>query len=585
MNVTIVTSEIGQNGGGMSLSCSHLYEIISAEHIVRVLRSDEFNIVTAKGGYSTELTKGIQCEYKLKEDLVEYENTDIVIGFGAKFNGYYSSLLAERLGVPFILCLRGTDVNISKWSVSDSCLLGEASRKAYKIVCLSNEMILNVCSILPGAANKCIIIPNEIYDGRPNVILKNIPDSIILGTAASHLNEKKGVANLLFMIKEFKSLSDIPIQLQLVGSIDDDLLKEYIAISQKVGVFDNVSFLGYKTREALQETMKKWDFYIQGSVCEGHPNSVIESLLCGTGFISSKTGYIAELLEKDFPVLFFDSWSPPKMARHMVKLIKTDNLSVLYSKAFDKLYSSCNRKLVIKQWKSLLMKPDTVYPAPILENIISLGLHDVQGEVHDSITTPKSVFSKFVDFIYCNGMRLCSMRDYLALNKEQRRNMIVCTFDDGYMSLVKTALPILSKYNFTATVFICTGLIGKDNSWNNKDGKIREHLNEEGISSLLNSNWEIASHGVTHRNLLKLTDKEVEEELFLSKKYIDSHYGETDTYAFPYGAYNPYIQSCVKKYYKYAFSVTQGGTSIIADALQIRRYSISDIYKMIESAK
>lgn len=53
------------------------------------------------------------------------------------------------------------------------------------------------------------------------------------------------------------------------------------------------------------------------------------------------------------------------------------------------------------------------------------------------------------------------------------------------------------------------------------------------------------------------------------------------TYAYPYGAYNDFIKSCVGKYYKYAFSVTKGGTSLVSDALQIRRYSITEIYSML----
>ncbi len=53
----------------------------------------------------------------------------------------------------------------------------------------------------------------------------------------------------------------------------------------------------------------------------------------------------------------------------------------------------------------------------LLMAIISfrLVLHDVQGEVHDSITTPIDVFWQFVDFIYNHGMGLCSMRYYLSM--------------------------------------------------------------------------------------------------------------------------------------------------------------------------
>ena len=97
--------------------------------------------------------------------------------------------------------------------------------------------------------------------------------------------------------------------------------------------------------------------------------------------------------------------------------------------------------------------------------------------------------------------------------------------------------------------------------------------------------WEIASHGVTHRNLLKLSDKEVEYELSESKRVLSNIVGDVMTYAYPYGSYNRFIKFCVEKYYKYAFAVSQGGTSLAIDKLQLRRYSISDIYKMLSLEK
>lgn len=160
--------------------------------------------------------------------------------------------------------------------------------------------------------------------------------------------------------------------------------------------------------------------------------------------------------------------------------------------------------------------------------------------------------------------------------------MIVCTFDDGYKNLSTIVKPILQKHNFCATVFICTDLIGKDNKWNNKDATLREHLSVQEIDILASAGWEIASHGVTHRNLLKLNDDEIEHELSSSKVFLDKLVGYSLTYAYPYGANNKFIQHCVEKYYKYAFAVSQGGTSLAIDRLQLRRYSISEIYKMLK---
>ena len=163
-----------------------------------------------------------------------------------------------------------------------------------------------------------------------------------------------------------------------------------------------------------------------------------------------------------------------------------------------------------------------------------------------------------------------------------KAELILCTFDDGYKSLTYDALQILKNQGFTATVFICTGLIGKDNSWNNKDAILRQHLDFNDINLLREEGWELASHGVLHKNLLKLSDKEIEYELYESKQTLIQLIGYCESYAYPYGAYNKFIRRCVEKYYAYAFTVDQGGTLMAVDKHQLKRYSITEIYKILQ---
>ncbi len=577
MKILIVTTEIGLDGGGLSLSCTRLVDILSKDNVVEINHSYTTPILTVSGGIFPQLGKSIQTEYKLKVDAEKYQDIDIVIGFGGKFNGYYASLLAKQIKAKYILCLRGSDVNLAKWSVEDSWLLYEASDYADKIICLSNEMERNVLLANSSTYNKIVIIPNLLDSECADVFFPNLPSSVVIGCAASHLNEKKGIANLLCLVSEFKKISELPIKLVLVGDIDDNLKLEYQRIIDRLCLQNNVEFHNNTSRANLKSMMKEWDFYVQCSVCEGHPNSISEALQNGCAFISTNTGYIAEILSPEYPELFFNEWEPVSMAMSLKKLIRLDHKEEIYSNAFKILQQNCNKQEIIKKW-------DNLFDCGIkkaVEHIIAVGLHDVQGNLYDSITTPISAFQKFVKRIYQSGYGLCSMKDYLAKDTEERKSWIVCTFDDGYKGLNDYALPILSQYGFTATVFICTNLIGKDNKWNNKDAVLRQHLNMEELQNLHRYGWEIASHGVSHFNLLKLTDEEMDYELRQSHDFLVKEWGEVVTYAYPYGAYNAFIKSCVSKYYKYAFSVTQGGTSLIADSLQIRRYSITEIYKML----
>jgi len=581
MKILIVTTEIGTNGGGLSLSCTRLVDVLSKDHTVEVANFTTTPVFTAMGGIFPQLGYSIQMEYKLKSETEKYQNFDVVIGFGAKTNGYFASLLARQIKARYILCLRGSDVNLAKWSAEENWYLYEASKCADRIVCLSKEMKQNLLLSDNSACNKVVIIPNPLEGECMGITFPNLPNSVILGCAASHLNEKKGIANLLFLVSEFKKISKLPIKLVLVGDIDDDLKQEYLHIVDDMHLRANVKFHNKTSRKKLIALMKEWDFYVQGSICEGHPNSISEALQNGCAFISSPTGYIAEVLSSEYPELFFNDWNPASMALTLKYLISSPSKEEIYFNAYTKLRTCCNKKEITEKWNRLLDIDISRFVGNRVEHIVAVGLHDIQGDLHDSITTPVSVFQKFVERMLQSSYGLCSMRDYLRKNSEERKSWIVCTFDDGYKGLYDFALPILNKYLFTATVFVCTSLIGKNNKWNNKDAVLRQHLTMDELHNLHQHGWEIASHGVSHANLLKLTDVELENELKQSYDFIAKEWGETTTYAYPYGAFNEYTKSRVGKYYKNAFSVTQGGTSLVADSLQIRRYSITEIYKML----
>lgn len=582
MRVLIVTTEIGSKRGGLALACQRVVDLLAEEHDIEVVLSSEYPVYTAKGGMNPIIEDNIRKECKLKYDYSKHADTDVIVAFGGRFNGYYSAQLASKMGKRFILALRGSDANIAKWSVEDTLYLREAAIRANQVICLSEEMIQNVLSICPEANGKMLIIPNE-YEGLCSEFsFHDLSRKIIIGVAASHLNEKKGIGNLLKMLVEFKKISSKDIRLELVGEIDINLLKDYKRVMAACDLEYNVVFVGYQTRDTLRDTMKEWDFYIQASVCEGHPNSISECLSCGTGFISTKTGYVAERLQNLFPEFFFENLSPRVMAKRLKVLSETSDLPSRYLAAFNELKRGCAKEDISRRWLDLLSYNKTRRRDIDIENIVCVALHDVKGDMHDSITTPIKVFRDFVDYVANQGYGICSMHDYLHKPRNERRQMIVCTFDDGYKSLTHDALQILKRHGFTATVFVCTDLIGKDNAWNNKDATLRMHLDRGDLQFLKSEGWEIASHGVFHKNLLKLSDLEIEYELEESKKVLEQLMGYCETFAYPYGTCNKFICQCVSKYYSYAFSVDHGGTSMAVDRYQLKRYSITEIYNMLK---
>ncbi len=55
-----------------------------------------------------------------------------------------------------------------------------------------------------------------------------------------------------------------------------------------------------------------------------------------------------------------------------------------------------------------------------------------------------------------------------------RQGYVSITFDDGYSSTYENAFPILSKYEFPATIFVVTGYIGVEKNFMNWE-QLLEH--------------------------------------------------------------------------------------------------------------
>jgi peptidoglycan/xylan/chitin deacetylase (PgdA/CDA1 family) len=125
---------------------------------------------------------------------------------------------------------------------------------------------------------------------------------------------------------------------------------------------------------------------------------------------------------------------------------------------------------------------------------------------------------------------------------------IIITFDDGYASVHETALPILHALKFRAVVFIISGYIGKENTWDANLAGIRfSHLHLSQIQELFQAGLEIGSHGVTHRALTYLPLDKINFELSESRERLSNLIQDSiSTIAYPFGIQNRTIQNLAK---------------------------------------
>ena len=164
--------------------------------------------------------------------------------------------------------------------------------------------------------------------------------------------------------------------------------------------------------------------------------------------------------------------------------------------------------------------------------------------LYHSISDDNSRMSLKVN-IFENQIKYLKNNGYTSINFDEidqsAKKQIIITFDDGYKDVLVNALPILKKYDFKATCFFVTNLIGQDNSWdsNKKNFSKKETMNFNDINNWISSGMHIGSHSHNHLDLTKISEKNLLNELEFSKKILEDKFNTiNDIFCYPYGKVN-----------------------------------------------
>jgi peptidoglycan/xylan/chitin deacetylase (PgdA/CDA1 family)/glycosyltransferase involved in cell wall biosynthesis len=601
--VLIITSEFGKQGGGLSKSCykfAHLLQAINFEVKIAISMyvSDltekantdlqEFEIIKntieiAKGGYKQDLYKHLFFRGHIENIYAKLKSNvpELIVAFGAGENALFASELKEMFSCKMITMLRGSEMNLS---VSDTSLYYtnyQSLRKSDAVIALSNELL--------ERAKQIYYNPTVIYRVIPNIIdfqeaqTHELRDTnVICGVGAKNINEKKGIANLITALYYLNKESTTKFHLRIAGQLDQDLQDIYVNLANSLQLFEYITFLGNLDNQNFYKELATWDFVIQSSFCEGFSNTIGEAIAIRKPFLTTNTGYIAEKTKAITPELVFDDLSPQNMAIKIYKTYFSGKFIEFANQVGDNLKPLVNVDKVKEDWLMVFQKLNLSNPIFPISNqhILSVIFHDISEKYYSNIDIPKNEFDRLCSLIHSKGYQFVSAKQYFE--SKNVANLIVCTFDDAYQGVYDYAFPILQKYGFTATIFVCSEYIKVDNGWNKKDKKNRIHLELEALMDLQENNWEIGSHGTNHKSFLRLDTEQILHTLEHSKTELEKVFGKIVSFAYPYGDYNPYISKLAQNVYKNIFAVDTGGTHILLDRQQIRRYSTDELIKILK---
>jgi peptidoglycan/xylan/chitin deacetylase (PgdA/CDA1 family) len=154
------------------------------------------------------------------------------------------------------------------------------------------------------------------------------------------------------------------------------------------------------------------------------------------------------------------------------------------------------------------------------------------------------------------GLRGVGVGELVDAMRDGRQHRLVgITFDDGYASVLDSALPVLRRHGFGATVFAVSALLGRSNEWDR--GPAWPLLDGAGITDLAVAGVEIGSHGATHARLAGLPAAQVTTEVRDSMADLAALTGvQPRGFAYPYGSVDSAARRAVRDAgYSYACAV------------------------------
>tara|TARA_B100000424_G_scaffold269858_1_gene267775 strand:+ start:1870 stop:2589 length:720 start_codon:yes stop_codon:yes gene_type:complete len=219
----------------------------------------------------------------------------------------------------------------------------------------------------------------------------------------------------------------------------------------------------------------------------------------------------------------------------MLKNIVRDIAATIYYNLF-KRYSNCvgNRTLIYHAFGMNLN-------------------HDTYG-----ISIPLDKFREHMAFIKDNY-------EVKPLSESYSNNLsISITIDDGYKDTMH-AVDILNKMNIPFTLFISTDNIG-----------LKDYLTEKDIRDLSDlSITEIGSHGKTHTKLGKLSIRDQDNEVRLSKTILEKITNRSiESISLPHGSYNNDTFDVIKNNHYKRIATSIKGFNISSNDMIIKRSEI-----------
>ena len=264
--------------------------------------------------------------------IAKRHRVDKVLVFFAVPCGPIGYWLRRRLHLPYVVSLRGGDVPGFEPQMTQFHRLLTACRRAVL------RQALAVVAISQGLADlsrqtdlfPVQVIPNgvDVDFFRPPDEPRDFPGKPFAFLFAGRFQPQKNLFFLLDRFNELQQASRRPFTLHLVGN--GPMLTNLQQYAARLGLQDRLIWHGWLDKESLRRVYQSADCFINPSLYEGMPNTVLEAMASGLPVVAShipghddlvkpgETGYLINLSEAAaFTQAFINLMDHRELARAM----------------------------------------------------------------------------------------------------------------------------------------------------------------------------------------------------------------------------------------------------------------------------
>jgi peptidoglycan/xylan/chitin deacetylase (PgdA/CDA1 family) len=173
------------------------------------------------------------------------------------------------------------------------------------------------------------------------------------------------------------------------------------------------------------------------------------------------------------------------------------------------------------------------------------------------------------------AVSLRQIMDFVGGTGSLPADACLVTIDDGMLSTLTEALPILTKWNVPAVAFVSAKLVGRAEAAYDERYLTWPELRELAASGIV----EVGSHSFSHRSLGLMPPDEARQEIAHSREVLGQGLGrEITAFAYPFGTrndFNDHTESCLRDAgYSIAFHSMHGVLKPGANRLSLPRVKV-----------